>query len=199
MNAIPECRNDELTPREVLKLLEEGNDRFISGQLMQPNRDFERLRQVAPRQKPMAAILGCADSRVPVEIIFDRGFGDLVVTRIAGNVTTPEILGSLEFAVHALGAKVLYILGHTNCGAVAAAIQGEETPGQISALFQHLRQAVKAGNGDPRETVIENVRNQALLVSEASPLIARRIREGNLLVAGGVYDLETGKVNAVAL
>ncbi|MGL4461381.1 MAG: carbonic anhydrase [Planctomycetia bacterium] len=186
-------------PKETLKLLYAGNERFVKGLVKAPNRDIERVREVAPRQKPFAAFLGCADSRVPVEIVFDQGFGDLFVTRIAGNVTTPECIGSLEFGTLVLGAKVLYVLGHTNCGAVAAAVKGEAVPGQISSLFQHLRPAVRAAKGDVAAAIKENVRTQAAILSEASPVIAQLVREGKLTVAGGVYDLATGKVTPVEM
>lgn len=184
----------ELTPDGALELLYAGNARFAEGRPQAPNRDLGRLKAVAPAQKPFAAFLGCADSRVPVEIVFDQGFGDLFVTRIAGNVTTPECTGSLEFATLILGAKVLYVLGHTDCGAVTAAVEGDPVPGQISALFQHLRPAVKAAGGSVAAAVTENVKAQAALLSEASPVIAQLIKDGKLKVAGGVFDLATGRV-----
>jgi len=191
--------SDELTPAAALAQLYEGNARFAAGNPLAPNRDLDRLRAVAPGQKPFAAFLGCADSRVPVEIIFDQGFGDLFVTRIAGNVTTPECTGSLEFAAIVLGVKVLYVLGHTNCGAVTAAVQGDPVPGQISVLFQHLRPAVKAANGNVPAAIVENVKAQAETLSEASPVLARLIQDGKLIVAGGVYDLATGRVVPVEM
>ena len=189
----------ELSPEEALEYLYAGNSRFASGKPMMPNRDLKRLKEIAPEQKPFAAFLGCADSRVPIEIVFDQGFGDLFVTRIAGNVTTPECIGSLEFGTQILGAKVLYVLGHTNCGAVAATAKGDEVPGQISSLFQHLRPAVKAKKGDVAAAITENVRLQAAILSEASPVIGKLIRSGKLLVAGGVYDLASGKVVPVEM
>jgi carbonic anhydrase len=189
----------DLTPAEALAALVEGNERFAAGRPLAPHRDLDRLRELAPGQSPFAAFIGCADSRVPVEIVFDQGFGDLFVTRIAGNVTTPEGIGSLEFATEILGARVLYVLGHTNCGAVAAAARGDPMPGQISALFQHLRPAVKAADGDAARAVRENVRIQAATLAEASPVIARLIRAGRLIVAGGVFDLATGRVQPVEL
>ena len=141
--------------------------------------------------------MGCADSRVPIEIVFDQGFGDLFVTRIAGNVASSENIGSLEFGTKILGAKVLYVLGHTRCGAVSATMKGDEVPGQISGLFQHIRPAVKAANGDLDRAISENVRNQAVLLAEASPTISKLIQRKELIVAGGVYDLSTGLVTAV--
>lgn len=197
--ALEPPRATDLAPRDALELLYAGNKRFSSGKPVAPHRDLDRLREVAPAQKPFAAFLGCADSRVPIEIVFDQGFGDLFVTRIAGNVTTPECIGSLEFGTLVLGAKVLFVLGHTNCGAVSAAVKGDPVPGQISALFQHLRPAVKAAKGDVNLAITENVKTQAALLSEASPVIAKLIRDGKLTVAGGVYDIATGCVMPVAI
>jgi carbonic anhydrase len=183
-----------MTPDEALAKLEAGNARFVAGETIEPNRDMRRLQQVAPKQAPFAAFLGCADSRVPIEIIFDQGFGDVFVTRIAGNVADPAIIGSLEFGCLVLGAKVLYVLGHSSCGAVAATIKGEAVPGQISTLYQHLRPAAKAAKGDVDAAIRENVKIQAGILAEASPVLAQLIKDGKLKVAGGVYDLATGKV-----
>ncbi|MDP1797690.1 MAG: carbonic anhydrase [Planctomycetaceae bacterium] len=187
------------TPQEALARLHEGNRRFAAGQSLSIHRDLNRVKAIAAKQTPFAAFLGCADSRVPIEFVFDQGFGDLFVTRIAGNIASSENIGSLEFGTQVLGAKVLYVLGHSACGAVAATMQGREVPGQISGLFQYIRPAVKAAKGDLDVAVRENVRNQALLLAEASPVIARMIRQNELLVAGGVYDLHTGLVNPVEL
>jgi carbonic anhydrase len=156
-----------------------------------------RLKEVAALQAPIAVFLGCADSRVPVEIVFDQGFGDLFVNRIAGNVATPEIIGSLEFGTCILGAKIIYVLGHTSCGAVTAAMKREPQPGQFSSLFQHLRPAVKSSGNDVDRAIRENVINQAMTVVEASPDIAALIDEGKLKMAGGVYDLATGIVTTL--
>lgn len=186
------------SPEQALQSLYSGNNRFASGR-SEANRDMNRVRAVAREQKPFAAFLGCADSRVPVEIVFDQGFGDLFVTRIAGNVASSENIGSLEFGTQILGAKVLYVLGHTDCGAVNATLKGADVPGQISGLFQHIRPAVKAANGDLRKAIEENVRNQANLLAEASTVIARMVQRRELIVAGGIYDLTTGIVSPVEL
>jgi carbonic anhydrase len=185
------------TPQEALQKLVEGNQRFASGRSMASHRDIDRVREVARQQKPFAAFLGCADSRVPIEIVFDQGFGDLFVTRIAGNVASSENIGSLEFGTQILGAKVLYVLGHTECGAVSATMKGTDVPGQISGLFQHIRPAVKIARGDLNKAIIENVRNQAILLAEASPVIAKMVQRKELIVAGGIYDLATGVVTTV--
>ncbi|MFN9719741.1 MAG: carbonic anhydrase [Planctomycetota bacterium] len=186
------------SPEAALEMLRAGNHRFAAGQ-SEARRDRERILQVSQQQKPFAAFLGCADSRVPIEIVFDQGFGDLFVTRIAGNVASSENIGSLEFGTLVLGAKVLYVLGHTNCGAVSATLKGEEVPGQISGLFQYIRPAVKTANGDLEKAITNNVRNQAILLAEASPVISRLIQRRELIVAGGIYDLATGKVSEVEI
>ena len=187
------------TPDEALELLYRGNRRFVAGKCLAQHRDIKRLREIAPKQTPFAAFLGCADSRVPIEFVFDQGFGDLFVTRIAGNVASSENIGSLEFGTQVLGAKVLYVLGHTTCGAVAATAKGAPVPGQISGLFQHIRPAVKAAKGDIELAVRENVRYQAMVLAESSPVIAGLIKSGALKIAGGVYDLNSGIVSPVKL
>ncbi len=187
------------TPQQVLESLYQGNARFVGGQSASPHRSMGRLRQVAAEQRPVAAFLGCADSRVPVEIVFDQGFGDVFVTRIAGNVADPAIIGSLEFGVEVLGAKVLYVLGHSRCGAVSATLTAGDVPGQISTLYQHIRRAAKESGGDLTRAIQRNVEIQAEILSEASPVIARRIAAKQLIIAGGIYDLESGRVQPVAL
>lgn len=187
------------TPAEALAALNEGNRRFVDNKTIAPHRDFARLREIAPKQAPFAAFLGCADSRVPIEIVFDQGFGDVFVSRIAGNIAVAEQIASLEFGTAVLGAKVLYVLGHTACGAVSATMSGAEVPGQISALYFHIRPAVRAANGNLDKAIIENVRNQATALRDGSTVISKLVKEGKLLVVGGVYDLNTGKVTPVEL
>ena len=187
------------TPAEALAALQDGNRRFAAGRSIAPHRDMARLREIAPKQAPFAAFLGCADSRVPVEIVFDQGFGDLFVSRIAGNIAVAEQIASLEFGTAVLGAKVLYVLGHTSCGAVAATMAGTDVPGQISALYFHIRPATRAAGGNLDKAVIENVRNQAMALRDGSTVINKLVREQKLLVVGGVYDLATGNVTPVEL
>lgn len=185
------------TPQEALERLYQGNRRFASGQPLSIHQDLNRVKAIAARQTPFASFLGCADSRVPIEFVFDQGFGDIFVNRIAGNIASSENIGSLEFGAKVLGTKVLYVLGHSECGAVAATMKGTEVPGQISGLFQYIRPAVKTAKGDMEVAVRENVRNQAILLAESSPVISRMIQQGELIVAGGVYDLQTGHVTPV--
>lgn len=199
VEAHEEVRSAPASPADALKKLYEGNARFAKGESLSEHRDLTRVRDIAAKQTPFAAFLGCADSRVPIEFVFDQGFGDLFVTRIAGNIASSENIGSLEFGTRVLGAKVLYVLGHSACGAVSATMKGEEVPGQISGLFQHIRPATKAAKGDLDKAIRENVKNQALILAEASPVISRLVRDGELIVAGGIYDLATGIVTPVAL
>lgn len=182
------------TPDEAIQRLMQGNQRFVAGNIQAPNRNMARLKEVAGGQKPFAAFLGCADSRVPIEIVFDQGFGDVFVTRIAGNVADPAIIGSLEFGTLVLGAKVICVLGHSKCGAVDATIKGQDVPGQISTLYQHIRRAAKEAKGDLDAAITRNVQLQVEILQEASPVLAARIRSGALKIVGGVYDLESGVV-----
>jgi len=190
----PEIPQD---PEQALKALYNGNERFASEKSVSRHRDLDRVRLVAPKQTPFAAFLGCADSRVPIEIVFDQGFGDLFVTRIAGNVASSENIGSLEFGTLVLGCQIIFVLGHSACGAVTAAMKGDEVPGQISGLFQHIRPAVKAAKGDLDTAIIENVKNQAMTIAESSPVISKLVQRRELIVAGGIYDLTTGKVRPI--
>jgi carbonic anhydrase len=186
------------TPEQALAEMMAGNGRFVSGRTVGPNRSMARLKEVAPTQKPFAAVLSCADSRVPVEIVFDQGFGDVFVCRAAGNIVTPELIGSLEFGTLVLGSKVLMVLGHTGCGAVKATIAGDAVPGQISSLYRHIQPAVdRVASKELEEVTRENVRVQARLLRSSSPVIAQLVRDKKLVVAGGVYDLATGRVTPV--
>ena len=189
------------TPAAALRALVDGNRRFADGRATGPNRTLSRVRNVAPQQAPFAAVLSCADSRVPVEIVFDQGFGDVFVCRAAGNVVTPELLASLEFGTLVLGAKVLMVLGHTSCGAVKATLDGAPVPGQISTLYQRIQPAVEAvtaaGTVELEAITRENVRLQVRLLARSSPVVAGLVREGKLVVAGGVYDLASGRVTMV--
>jgi carbonic anhydrase len=188
----------DLTPAQALQRLMDGNARFASGKPQGPHRSLARVHDTAADQKPFAAILSCADSRVPVELIFDQGFGDLFVVRNAGNVTAPQEFASLEYGAAVLGTKVLLVLGHASCGAVEAAMAGKPVPGQISVLYQHIRPAVDAGGGDLAKTVAANVRFQAATLAAASPVLADLVSQRALQIAGGVYDLATGRVTLLS-
>jgi carbonic anhydrase len=135
-----------------------------------------------------------ADSRVPVELVFDQTIGHIFVTRVAGNVITPEIIGSLEYGAAVLGTKVILVMGHSNCGAVKATIQGNDVPGQISALFPHLQPAVNQADPDLASATKANAKIQATLLRESSTVISGLVKSGSVKVVAGYYDLGTGSV-----
>jgi len=188
---------DRITPDAAWQRLLEGNRRFVDGKPQAPRRDAARRADVAETQHPFAAFLSCADSRVPLEIVFDEGIGDLFVVRDAGNITTPEVIASLEFGTLVLGAAVLVVVGHTGCGAVKAAMAGDAVPGQISTLYQHIMPAVDRGGKDLDAVTRANVEVQARTLRQASPVIAGLVREGKLAVRGVVYDIKSGRLAPV--
>lgn len=181
-------------PATALRLLREGNQRFADGRPQAPHRDLARLREVAPKQAPFAAMLGCADSRVPVEITFDVGFGDVFVNRVAGNIVTPELIASLEFGCQVLGCRALVVLGHSSCGAVAAAMEGGTVPGMISSLYYHIRPVVANERGNLAAAVKANVDYQVRRLLAGSTVLADLVRREQLAIVGAVYDLPTGRV-----
>src|SRR5271166_480268 len=187
-----------LTPDEALKALLDGNQRYVDNRFKSFDEDLKILRDhTVDKQEPFAAVLSCADSRVPVEIIFDQSIGHIFVSRVAGNIVTPEIIGSLEYGAAVLGTKVILVLGHASCGAVKAAMQGKAVPGQISSLFPHLQPAVDQAGSDLAAVTKANASIQAALLSKASPVLSPMIKEGKLKIVAGYYDLDTGKVSLV--
>jgi carbonic anhydrase len=160
-------------------------------------------RNTVEKQEPFATVLACADSRVPVELIFDQSIGQLFVARVAGNVATPEIIASLEYGAAVLGTRVILVLGHANCGAVKAAIDGKPVPGQISTLYASIRPAVDAAGGDGdtpdlTTTIKANASIQAHLLATASPVLAGLIKEKKLKIVPAFYNLADGKVGLLA-
>jgi carbonic anhydrase len=184
-----------LTPDAAIEQMMAGNRLYMQKGALAFADDLAKFRlETEAKQQPFAAVLSCADSRVPVEIIFDQNIGHLFVTRVAGNVVTPEILASLEYGVVVLGVVAIMVLGHANCGAVSAAIAGEAVPGQISVLYAPLRAAVDQAGPDLEATIKANARIQARLLAEASPVLAAAIKAGKLKVVAAHYYLGTGKV-----
>ena len=188
-----------LTPDAALAKLLAGNQRFANQTTKKPNQGAFRLQEVAQGQHPFAAILGCADSRVPVEILFDRGLGDLFTVRVAGNVATPEEIGSLEYAT-LLGIQVILVLGHERCGAVTAALTNNPVPGQIGSILEQIQPAIvatKGQAGDPlKNAIVANVNNQ-ITTLKSSPVLAKLIESDKLIIVGGYYDLDTGLVSQI--
>ena len=184
-----------LTPEAALQELMAGNQRFAANQLTSIEHDLSILKEhTVDKQEPFAGVLACADSRVPVELVFDQSIGHIFVTRVAGNIVTPEIIASLEYAVAVLKIRVLLVLGHTSCGAVKAAMKADTVPGQISSLYPHLRPAVEQSTGNLDKAIEVNARLQAELLRTSSTVIRDAVKVGTVKVAAGVYDLANGKV-----
>lgn len=175
-----------------------GNQRFTSGRLTAFDEDLGILKQkTAEKQEPFAAVLSCADSRVPVELVFDQTIGHIFVTRVAGNIITAEIIASLEYGAAVLGTKVILVMGHGNCGAVKATIQAKEVPGQISALYPHIQPAVDQAGSDLEAATKANAKIQSALLRQASTVIAGLVKEGKLKVVAGYYDITSGSLTVL--
>jgi carbonic anhydrase len=187
-----------IAPAVAYKTLMEGNQRFVRGLLTGPHRSADRRTELAQGQRPIATILSCADSRVPAELLFDQGLGDLFNVRVAGNIVTPEVLGSLEYAVELLETPLLMVLGHERCGAVTAAVQQQTVPGHIGDFLDEIQLAVmqtKDLPGDPIDNaVIANVQIQMQQILKQSSLIRQRQTQGRVTIVGARYDLDAGMV-----
>lgn len=191
--------HDPISPDQALRLLKEGNQRFVSGKSIKPNQDINRIKEVASAQYPFATIVGCSDSRVPNEIIFDQGVGDLFIVRTAGQVSTYASWGSIEFAEEVLGTKLIVVLGHTQCGAVSAAVKLPEVPGHIVTLINAIKPAVeKAKASHPQDlldaSIRENIRTQVEQLKNLEPVLAKQVRKGSIQILGALYHLESGQV-----
>ncbi len=192
-----------LTPDEVLQLLKDGNARFLAGEALERN-FLEQVQQTAGGQYPMAAILGCIDSRVPHEIVFDKGVGDVFSARVAGNFVNTDILGSLEFAAAVAGVKAIVVLGHTECGAVKGACDHVQL-GNLTSTLANLAPALYAvgeveGERSSKNKAFvqavaeENVRQTVRQIVDRSPVLRERVAAGDLVVVGAMHDVHTGEV-----
>jgi carbonic anhydrase len=194
-----------LTPQQVLADLKAGNQRFVDNRLTPRDYKAQAAATAAGGQFPKATILGCVDSRVPPEIVFDQGIGDVFVGRVAGNVEDVNLLGSFEFATQVAGSKVIVVLGHTSCGAIKGAADGVEL-GNLTELLNHfdapIARADEATEGEASSSneeflnlaIEENVRETIANMLDQSEVISALVANGELLVVGGVYDLATGRV-----
>jgi carbonic anhydrase len=194
-----------LTPEHALRRLLAGNRRFVAGRQHHPRQSVTHLRRLADGQRPYAVILGCADSRVPPELLFDQGLGDLFGHRVAGNIVNDLLLGSIEYAMAEFGPAVILVLGHERCGAVTATIdvlRGHEPPdGHVGGLIDRLRPVVAPvldGPGDVVDAAVRaNIRAQVAAVRRGSPLVRRELAAGRVRLVGGRYDLDSGRVTLV--
>jgi carbonic anhydrase len=195
-------------PDAVLERLLEGNKRFVEGKLEHPGRAPKDFAALAEGQAPLAVIVGCADSRVAPELIFDQGVGDLFVVRIAGNIVSGAgltVKGSIEYAVAELGARLIMVLGHSQCGACKAAITHIEAkdalPGAIGDLINPIRPVVKMVAGQPGDKLTNviraNVQEGVKRLEGLDPILSKLVKAGELKVVGGTYDLRTGKVEMI--
>jgi carbonic anhydrase len=188
---------------EAKRRLIEGNRRFVNQNRQYPNQSKRRLQSGSQKQYPYAAILGCADSRVPPEIIFDQGLGDLFVVRIAGNIASNETIGSLEYSTANLGTQLIVVLGHKGCGAVSAAIDNQPDDGKINSVIDDIKPSLSATPrtrrnindvNDDNNAVINNIEYQAKKLQNNSQIIDKLIRDDRLKIVGAYYDINTGKV-----
>lgn len=191
-----------LTPDEALARMQAGNQRFMAGTAQHPHADRGRLEETAGGQAPFATVIGCSDSRVPIEVVFDQGIGDLFVIRVAGNVCDVDEIGSIEYGVDHLATPLLVVLGHENCGAVTAVATGAEVHGSIPALIDNIRPAVERaealtgaeGSEVVSAAVVENVWQSISDLISNSPPVRQRLNAGQLKIVGAVYSLESGEV-----
>ncbi|MBW4646469.1 MAG: carbonic anhydrase [Goleter apudmare HA4340-LM2] len=197
---IPAINPNPLSANAALKRLLDGNQRFIQQNRQYPDQTLKRLQLVAKTQYPFAAILGCADSRVPTELIFDQGIGNLFVVRVAGNVASEMAIASLEYATAVLGSQLILVLGHRRCGAVSAAIKNKTLPGKLGLITESIQPAVervKLATGDLNENaIISNVKYQAEKLRVSSTL-EQLIRQNKLKIVSAIYDIDSGKVTTI--
>ena len=206
MNAQTKASQDAISPAKALELLQEGNQRFIAKQ--QVERDLNlQVDQTSTGQFPFATVLSCIDSRVPAELVFDQGIGDIFSVRIAGNFVNTDILGSMEFASKLAGTKLILVLGHTACGAVKGACDHAEL-GNLTAMLGNIAPAVEAITepADAADRTSANIdfvnavgtKNVELTIErirQESPVLAEMEQAGDIQIVGGMYDIATGKVN----
>lgn len=192
-----------LDPEAALHRLKIGNQRFLDGTAT-TTRSFEAARAYTP-QRPFAIVLGCSDSRTPVEILFDQGFGDLFVVRIAGNIVAPSGVGSIEFAASAFGTRLVVVMGHTGCGAISATVQAiaggapesKNLRSITDRITPHIQGIANATSGPEtmRQAMRANVRASVDHLRHGSQILEELVMKGRLQVVGAEYDLETGRVN----
>ena len=193
-----------LSPEKALERLKKGNKRYVEG--VAKRHDFVAEREaLVGGQNPFAGILSCADSRIAPEYAFDTGLGDLFIVRVAGNFTEVDGIASFEYAVKFLGTPLLVVLGHDKCGAVDAAIKaskGGELPGHLPELVEHIQPAVKAAASEAGDLLANTIRENVLLNVEnlktASPVISRYVEEKKVMVVGGIYKLDDGRIEWLA-
>jgi carbonic anhydrase len=186
------------TPTSALAELKAGNERHVEHHYLHPHQTIAREHELVAGQSPHAAILSCSDSRVPPEIVFDQGLGDLFTVRVAGNIAADAEIASIEYAVEHLHTPLVVVMGHQSCGAVAAAIQGGVAPGHLPALVDAIRPSVEKArglSGDLSDNAIRlNVEAVVAKLRSSEPILSEMVATGKLRVVGAVYSLSTGMV-----
>jgi carbonic anhydrase len=185
---------------EALERLLAGNKRYVEGQFFHPHQAAQDRANVATSQHPFAIIVSCSDSRIPPEVIFDQGIGDIFVVRVAGNIAGNIELGSIEYAAEHLGSTLVMVLGHERCGAVTAAVKGGEVPGHIKSIVEAIIPAVKlaAADADKVDGAIRaNVSLVATQIKTSEPILAEMAKEGKIKIVGAYYDLDTGEISVI--
>lgn len=189
---------EKITADFVLAELKTGNGRHVAHRYQHPHETHDRMRQLVSGQHPHAEILSCSDSRVPPEIVFDQGLGDLFIVRVAGNVATDSELGSLEYGAEHLHVPLIVVLGHESCGAVTAAVQSGAAEGHIATLVELIKPAVEKTRGMSGDPVANAVRmNVELVVKQlrsSTPILSEMVAHGKVKIVGAVYSIETGSV-----
>jgi carbonic anhydrase len=190
-----------VAPAEAMRRLQEGNERFVDQKPATDHKDASRREEVAKGQHPFAVVLGCADSRVPPEAVFDQGLGDLFVIRVAGEVAPPEVIGSIEYAVEHLGCRSIVVLGHERCGAVEAALNAAGGPapeGNLGELIKDITPAIEKIDKKAPDALDAAVRANAKAVAQTLVSRSKMLREmsnkGDVVITPARYDLDTGKV-----
>jgi carbonic anhydrase len=190
--------HEGVNPDEALVKLMEGNSRYVMSTYTHPNQSLERRAEVAKGQKPFAIIVTCSDSRVPPEILFDQGLGDLFVIRVAGNIVDDHALGSIEYAAEHLGVKLVIVLGHERCGAVDATVKGGTAPGHISSLVKDIKPSVEKARKEKGDLLENSIKNNTLAVTKkiesSKPILEELVKKGHIKVVSARYDLDDGKV-----
>lgn len=197
-SSIGQNAEEKITADSVLAELKAGNRHHVAHHYQHPHETGDRQRELVTGQHPHAEILSCSDSRVPPEVVFDQGLGDLFVIRVAGNVATDAEIGSLEYGAEHLHIPLIVVLGHQSCGAVTAAVQGGPPEGHIAALVNLIKPAVEKSRGLTGDPVANAVRvNVEMVVKQlrsSNPILSELVAHGKLKIVGGVYSLETGTV-----
>ena len=189
---------EKITPDSVLAELKAGNEHHVAHRYQHPHETMDRQRELVTGQHPHAEILSCSDSRVPPEIVFDQGLGDLFIIRVAGNVATDAEIGSLEYGAEHLHIPLLVVMGHESCGAVTAAVEGNPPEGHIATLVTLIKPAVEATHAMPGDPVSNAVRaNVEMVVKQlrsSTPILSELVAHGKLKIVGAVYSIKTGAV-----